>query len=136
MDKGIKVILWLFCPLIGIFMLIFIIGIIVSINEPNNITKNTDIQANENQANNSSIIEKEEAPQSANEDKLECPKQGFFQSNWDYCIDLCLVGKSDATVNYNQCEKICDQTEYYEGSDGLIKRINDYGCKKCGKCNN
>ncbi len=64
----------------------------------------------------------------------QCPKQGILQSDWDYCVELCVLGKSDALINEEQCEKICDTTEYYQGSEGLQKRIMNYKCKKCGEC--
>ncbi len=75
------------------------------------------------------------AEQSQEEDTaLNCPKQGMLQSDWSYCIELCLLDKSDATIHKELCERMCDQVEYYKGSQGLLNKIQSYKCSKCGEC--
>ena len=67
-------------------------------------------------------------------EKNTCPKQGVLQSDLSYCVDLCLLDKSDATIHEELCGKMCDQAEYLKGTEGLQKKIQSYKCKKCGEC--
>ncbi len=65
---------------------------------------------------------------------LTCPDKGFLESDLDYCVDLCLVNKSDAGINTEICQRICDQAERLDGSAAVTKSIEGYLCKKCGRC--
>lgn len=63
-----------------------------------------------------------------------CPDQGWFESDWDYCVTLCMVNKTDSGSHQDTCAQFCDISEYNGGSNALAKKIADYLCKKCNKC--
>jgi len=119
MEKGIKVLLWIFLPLISFFLLIFIIGIIVSVNAPEKPKSELSIEAETEPAVIPSI------------EPLECPEKGTFDSDYSYYIKLCMFGKKDSQLNQDQCEKLADKLDYYGDIDSAI---SNQLCKKCGQC--
>ncbi len=66
----------------------------------------------------------------------QCLKQGLIQSDWSYCIDLCMYDKDDGASS-RFCEQVCDSADRLDGSYGteyMDKRIQSYKCSKCGEC--
>lgn len=135
MNKWLNVILWLFGIFLGFIILILIIGIIVTINEPSNQTikeSSLNIEVIDSQETSYSINENQQLQ--ITENKPDCPEQGMFESDIDYCVDLYVVGKHDSQVNYDTGKTLCSKLEYYSGSDALKKKIESYKCTKCGIC--
>ncbi|KHO50613.1 MAG: hypothetical protein QT04_C0050G0022 [archaeon GW2011_AR11] len=68
----------------------------------------------------------------------KCPKQGMLQSDWDYCVELCIFDKEEGASS-RVCEQVCDIADRLDGSYGtehMDKRIQKYKCEKCNDgCN-
>lgn len=65
---------------------------------------------------------------------LTCPNKGLLQSDIDYCVSLCMVNRTDSGFQQDNCQRTCEQTDYYHGNDAVIKAIQNYKCQKCGEC--
>ena len=119
MNKGIKVLLWVFIPLISFFILIFIIGVIVSVNAPEKPKNETPVEVK-----NEPVI----IPSAKTSD---CPQKGMFDSGYSYYIKLCMYEKKDSQLNQDQCEKLADTLDYHGDIDSAISNML---CKKCNQC--
>jgi len=75
-------------------------------------------------------------PFGSNSNKTGCLEKGMFQSSSSYCIDICMLNKSDTSLNWDVCENLCNTREYVSGDAGLAKLIQNYKCSKCGECKN
>ena len=82
------------------------------INNQNNIPTNSDNPSNNN----------------------NCPAQGTLQSDYSYCVDLCMLNESDADMIKEFCTDVCNMGKYTGGTEGLQKYIQDFKCPKCGDC--
>jgi hypothetical protein len=99
-----------------VLFLFLIFGIIIFVSFINNSKSST--------TNNSEVA-----------GSLKCPKQGMFQSDWEYCVELCLLDKKKGASS-RICEQICDADAYLDGTYGyefITKRIKKYKCEKCGE---
>lgn len=65
----------------------------------------------------------------AEQKESQCPQQGTFQSDWSYCIELCMIGKSNQDFTRG-CEQICDMGERIGKLDD---KIQQYKCEKCNQ---
>ena len=76
------------------------------------------------------------------EQKSECPKQGFFQSDLSYCLDLCSeYGKRSVDGCKSRCYTIKRIDDRLEASLGyapevthLEERNSMYRCLICNEC--
>lgn len=134
---------------IALFVVVFmIIGITAENGDINSQLKqnvNPTITQSNNNENVGTNVENIVAEEQKNEliqniqQKEICPKsyfkQGMFQSDWSYCVDLCLYDKDNDQMK--KCEIYCerlDDIDYRTGSNLLSKRIQKYKCVLCGEC--
>ena len=67
----------------------------------------------------------------AQDNVVKCPKQGTFQSDWSYCVELEMIGNTNKDTGEIIAGKRCDSFERL-GIDAAIKKLK---CDKCNECN-
>jgi hypothetical protein len=73
----------------------------------------------------------ERSTQNGADSKSECPSQGLFQSDVDYCRAICEVQSSPT-----YCKSVCEFGERIDdeyATHKLQDKIQQYKCKNCGE---